>query len=697
MGVKHRIDWQDEKSNNYRFDIVFVDYSSTIKEDYKLIDSTLKYDNRDKFKFTPIIPSEFNITLIFEDSNLFTEFINIEDDKVFGNLYKNNILIWKGAFINENTAQPFTNNKYFQINLRFIDNINKLKVIQYDNLILNRNLDQQITLMELIVKILNNVIEAEIDISNEIYYSNQNYKNIRSSFQYFYINYENYLGVNCYEVLEDILLSFGLSIKFKNGRWNISNFIESGQEVFYRYSYNGAFLQKIVNNQLNTIDNTSNYFEDGSINIEYERAYNSITINSDINKNTQIVRGGDFLNDAIWTSATNPTFFTPTNVNISKDNGLKMNSPSITDIFILPRPEPIAQAKASYIRSIAIPVMTLPLNLNDGLAFNKFIDLKINLQQVPIYTEPNKDVAGWDENFYIESKKQQLELFASDRFGQTYLGAKYEDSTGVYHLDFNASNIVNGDDRRSTWIQDNTLRFGDFQNINSSFVRKEISTNRDVYESTSINGPELFTSEGAEITQRIYLYKDVLGKTQNLLTSNGTITFYFSQCYHYRFVSKLGYGIPEMYKLTFTGIVNNFRSIDIVNSDDIEQVSYVGTINKKFNTQLDDINIQIDSFNGKRSSGTLLISNTSNSNIVIGDVIQYKNNSFTSGLSGILLNMFFLNYSQNSQIVSGNVFGNIDVNIFDRISWNNKIYCVTSVNKDLINSITEIEMKEIFN
>ena len=37
-----------------------------------------------------------------------------------------------------------------------------------------------------------------------------------------------------------------------------------------------------------------------------------------------------------------------------------------------------------------------------------------------------------------------------------------------------------------------------------------------------------------------------------------------------------------------------------------------------------------------------------------------------------------------------------NVNIFDRVRWNGKNYCITSITKDLTEESSEVELKEIF-
>src|SRR5690606_4444638 len=179
------------------------------------------------------------------------------------------------------------------------------------------------------------------------------------------------------------------------------NFIDSGKETYYIYSSSGVFKHKSVIDSTHLVNNTDLFFDDGSIEIGYEKAYNSITINADVNKSIQIIRGGDFDNPSIWTTFTKPMFWDVnwkggvSGVEYEAGRGLVYRHPFLHTSNDSITAELYEQSQDFHLTAIDMPVESLPVTL-DPNNNDKWIDLTVEYGCRIGYTEPDKEVSGFD-------------------------------------------------------------------------------------------------------------------------------------------------------------------------------------------------------------------------------------------------------------------------------------------------------------
>ena len=220
------------------------DYTSEVVIAYDAVNIEIQANSSGDEPTPQIISSQLNISFVIPLADNSTTFPNLLsfDDRRYYVEYKNvTTVLWVGFLFNDYITVPFTTG-YVTVNLVATDG---LKFLEYDkyNLIDSGSINDIVSLIEVISSCLN-VIDypTQLNLITSCSYYAEGMINRGTSadadpftqtFQY----RRDYLGLNCYEVLTNVITSFGCRLFQSDGKWQILAINEQADTTQYYSEY----------------------------------------------------------------------------------------------------------------------------------------------------------------------------------------------------------------------------------------------------------------------------------------------------------------------------------------------------------------------------------------------------------------------------------------------------------------------------
>ena len=191
-----------------------------------------------------IISSQLNISFIIplaDNSSTFPDLLSFDDRRYYVE-YKNGVtVLWVGFLFNDYLTVPFTTG-YVTVSLIATDGLKFLEYEKY-NLIDTESINNIVSLIDVISYCLNVInYPTQLHLITSCSYYAQGMVNrgaligadpFTQTFQY----RRDYLGLNCYEVLTNIITSFGCRLFQSDGKWQILTINEQANTTQYYTEY----------------------------------------------------------------------------------------------------------------------------------------------------------------------------------------------------------------------------------------------------------------------------------------------------------------------------------------------------------------------------------------------------------------------------------------------------------------------------
>jgi len=268
------------------------DYSGDVIE-YLGVSLTYEYIPYSDDPMETVYASQITCTLdITDDLENIPDFITLDDRKYFAKLYLDSDLQFFGFTISDSVQLPFnTGRKYLSFNA--VDGIGMLKDIEMP-FASSVNINNINTLLYYLTTALNTLdfpITPNIVTACSIYAEGMETRDDHSYSEPFaqtYLPYRTFLKdvntyLSAYDIVVNIIKSFGCRLFIANGKWYIVNINDFAADEFYytEYDYTGVVVASGTMNTLSTIQgytgNTSNlYFVNSSQTKMFRKGYNKI-------------------------------------------------------------------------------------------------------------------------------------------------------------------------------------------------------------------------------------------------------------------------------------------------------------------------------------------------------------------------------------------------------------------------------------
>lgn len=260
------------------------DYTLTVKT-YDAINISLDSNASDDEPLAGIISSQLNISFLTteEDGETFPDLLSFDIRKYFVKLYNGENLLWCGFLFNDYVQIPFTTGNV-QVDIVAIDG---LSFLEYSQFIYEEELsiNQTNRLIDVIAETLNviNYPDPISLITSCSYYAEGMFDRSDASgdepFAQTYQYRRDFVGLSYYEVLDNIVKSFGCRLFQSDGQWQLLAINEMALPTRYFTQY---FIYPTV-----SVGNTGTF--DKKVNIAPYAAGNVHFVNNAQNK---IVRKG---------------------------------------------------------------------------------------------------------------------------------------------------------------------------------------------------------------------------------------------------------------------------------------------------------------------------------------------------------------------------------------------------------------------
>jgi hypothetical protein len=357
------------------------DYTLSVKS-YDAINISLESNASNDEPLAGIISSQLNISFLTteEDGEDFPSILSFDIRKYFVKLYNGDTLLWCGFLFNDYVQIPFTTGNV-QVDLVAIDG---LSFLEYTDFIYEEGLSINETnrLIDVIAETLNiiNYPDPIELLSSCSYYAEGMFDRGDASgdepFSQTYQYRRDFVGLNYYEVLDNIVKSFGCRLFQSDGKWQILAINQMALST--RYFTNYVIYPTVSNAGSGTIDKniTIEPYQEGNVhfvnnaqNKIVRKGYPKIIVKGDFRYADNYVHNGNF--KGYYNRDTPPSFYpfpygwdfftsgTPSQiyVNLTIDDELSSNTLSIQ--------KPIGAGTSSYVEMQQVvppsnPYMYLP-------------------------------------------------------------------------------------------------------------------------------------------------------------------------------------------------------------------------------------------------------------------------------------------------------------------------------------------------
>ncbi|MBS9525909.1 hypothetical protein KI659_17950 [Litoribacter alkaliphilus] len=576
--TKYTIEYLDINGAVTLIDIQRKGYNGAVIElqKYGAQPLTLKWYGEGESKFSPFKPSEARITILSESNFQFFEFAEFQEKDYKVKIFKNGEPYWVGFLVPDHYREEFTSPPY-EISLLAIDYLSTLEDIDFlDNeegfIYYNK------TLLQIFLLVLEK-IGLEIDFYDglDLVHSIETFQNMPIDYPTLArtkincktfikdIYTENQTPFSCKEVLEEILKSFGATLKQNKGRWELSNF-DNEFKRYFKYSHTGLFLgSESLSGLTKSIDDKEVKIVDESGELEIEGSYRQNSITQKITGRDNTIKGGKFFEDS-WTDSNTHRFFNVVGEGVRNDsNRLVFNSQHDNKVYGTEE-EIKSSAKQNYIE-FEIPFSRLPLA---ETRIDYHWDLEFFSRLLADYDEsPNINDLNFDFETYENFKEQQLNnLFENLDYGH-FLEITIENETTGRTWGIRNSGGGLGDYTlyMFTWfnhvigwtdlISPNLVEAGIFP----EFFLKRYTINQDAGKAVNFKNPNY------QFKQRIQLYRiNALNSYVINRGDVGKVKVRISAPY-FQGVQNYHSNVPTQYQINIKRVNAYISNLDITNND----------------------------------------------------------------------------------------------------------------------------------
>jgi hypothetical protein len=252
-----------------------------------------------------IISSQLNISFIIplaDNSTTFPNLLSFDDRKYYVEYVNGGNILWVGFLFNDYVQVPFTTG-YVQVDLIATDGLKLLEYAKY-NLIDLGDTNETTTLIDAIANCLNVInYPTQLSLVTSCSYYAQDMVDTggASPFSQTYQFRRDYLGLNCYEVLTNIITSFGCRLFQSDGKWQLLTINEQASATQYYTEF--TIDPTVTTSAFGTLDNniTINpyslgniHFIDNSQTKIIRKGYPRLVLTSTWEGATNYLHNGDF-------------------------------------------------------------------------------------------------------------------------------------------------------------------------------------------------------------------------------------------------------------------------------------------------------------------------------------------------------------------------------------------------------------------
>jgi hypothetical protein len=241
-GLKYTISQILRDETILKVEILEKDYIGAVKT-YDAININLESNSSGDEPLPSIISSQLNVSFIISDADAastFPDLLSFDDRKYFVKFYNGATFLWCGFLFNDYVSLPFTTG-FVQVDIVAIDGLSLLEYSQF-NFIENESVNSLVRLIDVIAQCIN-IIDYPDPISmitSCSYYAEGMFDRSDASgdepLSQSYIYRRDLQGKTYYEVLENIVSSFGCRLFQSDGQWQFLAINEMAQSTARYYT-----------------------------------------------------------------------------------------------------------------------------------------------------------------------------------------------------------------------------------------------------------------------------------------------------------------------------------------------------------------------------------------------------------------------------------------------------------------------------
>ena len=242
-GLKYNITQLLRDETLLKVEILEKDYVGALKT-YEAVSINLESNSSGDEPLPSIISSQLNVSFIVSEADsavTFPDLLSFDDRKYFVKLYNGVTLLWCGFLFNDYVSLPFTTG-FVQVDIVAIDGLSLLEYSQFNN-VEATSVNSLIRIIDVISQCINIIDYPEpiSMITSCSYYAEGMFDRGDASgdepFSQSYIYLRDLQGKTYYEVLENIVSSFGCRLFQSDGQWQILAINEMAQATRYYTQY----------------------------------------------------------------------------------------------------------------------------------------------------------------------------------------------------------------------------------------------------------------------------------------------------------------------------------------------------------------------------------------------------------------------------------------------------------------------------
>jgi hypothetical protein len=282
------------------------DYTLAVK-DYDAINISLDSNASNDEPLAGIISSQLNISFIttIEDGEDFPSILSFDIRKYFVKLYNGESLLWCGFLFNDYVSVPFTTGNV-QVDLLAIDGLSFLEYTDfiYEESLSINGINRLIDVIAETLNVINYPDPIELLTSCSYYAEGMFDRGDASGDEPFSQTYQyrrDFVGLNYYDVLNNIVKSFGCRLFQSDGKWQIIAINQMALST--RYFTNYVIYPTVSNAGSGTIDKNISiepyqegnvHFVNNSQNKIVRKGYPKVIVKGNFNYANNYVHNGNF-------------------------------------------------------------------------------------------------------------------------------------------------------------------------------------------------------------------------------------------------------------------------------------------------------------------------------------------------------------------------------------------------------------------
>lgn len=241
-GLKYTISQLLRNGALLKVEILERDYTGIVKT-YDAVNINLESNSSGDEPLPSIISSQLNVSFVISDADAastFPDLLSFDDRKYFVKLYSGATFLWCGFLFNDYVSLPFSTG-FVQVDIVAIDGLSLLEYSQF-NFVDNTSVNSLIRLIDVIAECIN-LIDYPDPISiitSCSYYAEGMFDRSDASgdepLSQSYIYRRDIQGKTYYEVLDNIVTSFGCRLFQSDGQWQFLAINEMAQTTARYYT-----------------------------------------------------------------------------------------------------------------------------------------------------------------------------------------------------------------------------------------------------------------------------------------------------------------------------------------------------------------------------------------------------------------------------------------------------------------------------